>query len=81
MLIAQITDTHVTTPGVAVETGVDALGRCVAHLAALSPRPDLLLVTGDLVDRADLDSYRLFQQALAPLGLPMLAIPGNHDAR
>jgi 3',5'-cyclic AMP phosphodiesterase CpdA len=84
MLIAQITDTHVTTPEIAVETGIDALGalrRCVEHLGALSPRPDLLLVTGDLVDRGDVESYRLFQKALAPLGLPMLAIPGNHDSR
>ncbi len=84
MLIAQITDLHVTRAGELLAGRVDtraALGRCVARLAALDPRPDVLLVTGDLTETATAEEYDFLRQALDPLGLPWLAVPGNHDDR
>ncbi len=42
---------------------------------------DALLVTGDLSDDGSFDSYTLFRRKMEPLGVPLLAIPGNHDRR
>ena len=53
MLIAQITDTHIKLPGRLAYKKVDTaamLRRCVQELLALSPQPDIVLLTGDLVD-------------------------------
>lgn len=53
MLLAQISDLHIKRPGQLAYRRVDtaaALARCVAKLNALVPRPDAVLVTGDLTD-------------------------------
>ena len=84
MLIAQISDTHVKRPGRLAYGRVDTatmLSTCVEHLRHLQPRPDLLLVTGDLVDGGDPAEYAHFQQLIAPLPIPVLVIAGNHDDR
>jgi Icc protein len=84
MLIAQISDTHVKRPGKLAYRQVDTnvmLKDCVRHLLAFRPRPDLVLITGDLVDRGDPEEYQHLRELLAPLSLPLLVIPGNHDDR
>ena len=84
MLIAQITDTHVSTPDSRTDRlfrTAEHLARAVAHLNALSPRPDLVLATGDLVERGGLDEYRRLREILTPLAMPVFLIPGNHDHR
>jgi Icc protein len=84
MLIAQITDTHIKHSGQLAYGRVDtahALERAVEHLDALDPRPDILLITGDLVDGGDAREYTVLKQLLAPLTLPTYLIPGNHDDR
>ena len=60
MLIAQITDTHVKAAGRLAYRRVDSaqkLRNCVAHLNALDPRPDIVLLTGDLVDLGKPEEY------------------------
>lgn len=57
------------------------LARAVAALNALVPRPDLAVVTGDLVDHGDPAEYEQLRELLAPLDMPVFVIPGNHDAR
>jgi len=42
-------------------------------------KPDLLLATGDLSEDGSPISYRALQKMLKPLGIPVLALPGNHD--
>lgn len=84
MLIAQITDTHIKTAGRLAYRQVDSaqkLRDCVAHLNGLDPRPDLVLLTGDLVDLGRPEEYALLREILAPLRMPLYAIPGNHDER
>jgi Icc protein len=84
MLIAQITDFHITAGGRLAYGRVDtrtALEACVARLKALDPQPDVILATGDLVDRGTAEEYGLLRELLAPLGPPVLVIPGNHDER
>jgi Icc protein len=84
MLIAQITDTHVTMPGALVYGIVDtakSLGQAVTALNRLSPLPDVTVITGDLVERGEPEEYDHLCALLAPLQMPVLVIPGNHDAR
>jgi Icc protein len=84
MLIAQLSDTHITTPGKLVYGIVDtasALERAVTALNRLCPLPDVTVVTGDLVDRGKPEEYAHLRALLAPLRMPAFVIPGNHDAR
>src|SRR6185312_1447284 len=57
------------------------LARAVATLNALKPRPDITLITGDLVDHGNGDEYANLRDLLAPLAMPYFLIPGNHDHR
>jgi Icc protein len=83
-LIAQISDLHIKPRGELAYNRVDtalALRRCVEHLNRFSPRPDLVVITGDLVDRPSPEAYEHFLALLAPLEIPFVATPGNHDDR
>lgn len=85
--ILQITDTHLVAPGRLVANTLDtkaALDQAVVDIQAAMPKlgqVDALLITGDLSDDGSAESYAMLRKALAPLGLPVLAIPGNHDLR
>lgn len=85
--ILQITDTHlVASPGlVAGVLDTQAALECaVADIASSLPKigpVDALLITGDLSDDGSVESYASLRSIMQPLGLPLLAIPGNHDAR
>jgi 3',5'-cyclic AMP phosphodiesterase CpdA len=84
MLIAHISDTHIKTPGKKAYGRVDTakmLQRCVQHLLQLRPQPDLVVLTGDLVVLGQPEEYAHLQQLLSPLHLPLVVVPGNHDAR
>jgi 3',5'-cyclic AMP phosphodiesterase CpdA len=83
-LIAQISDLHVKPVGVLAYQRVDtatALAHCVRELNRFTPRPDLVVISGDLVDRPSKEAYGHLCRLLAPLELPFAAIPGNHDDR
>lgn len=84
MLIAQLTDFHVTEAGALVGGSVDtraAFDALVARVRDLRPRPDLLLVSGDLAEAGVAAEYTHVRAGLDSLGIPYLAIPGNHDMR
>ena len=84
MLICQLSDLHVRPPGQLAYGRVDTadyLRRCVSHVLAHSPRPDVLVITGDLTDRGLPEEYDHLAAMLAPLPMPMYLIPGNHDNR
>ena len=84
VLIAQISDLHIKRPGTLAYQRVDtgaALVRCVQTLNHLSPRPDLVVISGDLVDTPTGEEYEHLTALLAPLDIPCMAIPGNHDDR
>src|SRR5947209_20106407 len=57
------------------------LARAVATLNTLVPRPDIAVVTGDLVDHGEPEEYEQLRHLLARLSMPVFVIPGNHDAR
>lgn len=82
MLIAQISDPHVTTEGTVVRSLVDTPQRfadALATCAALPKVPDVILLTGDLVNDGTAEEYALLAEALAEAPCPVLPIPGNHD--
>lgn len=83
MLLAQLTDTHIRRPGTLAYGVVDTahfLEAAVAHILALSPRPDAVIVTGDLTDFDDAAEYARFHALTAALPMPLFPIPGNHDS-
>lgn len=84
MLIAHLSDLHVRPAGVLYQGVVDSnamVANAVRHLNALNPRPDLVLLSGDLVDTGTDAEYETLRHLLAPLEIPVRAIPGNHDDR
>lgn len=84
MILAQITDLHVRSPNLPSHfqfEPVQMLKNAVARLNGLKPRPDAVIVTGDLVDCGRPDEYELLAETLAPLEIPHYLIPGNHDHR
>jgi len=84
MLIAQITDLHIRPlgkPAYRVSETNALTERALDVVARLQPRPDLLVVTGDLTDCGLAEEYALLKAMLAPLGIPVLLVPGNHDRR
>ena len=84
LLIAQISDLHIKRPGVLAYGQVDtaaALTRCVATLNAFRPRPELVVISGDLADTPVAEEYEHLNRLLAPLEIGFAAVPGNHDSR
>lgn len=84
MLVCQISDLHVRQPGELTYRRVDCaamLERCVQEILRLQQRPDVVIATGDLVERGLAAEYAHLRQLLAPLPMPVYMIPGNHDER
>lgn len=79
MIIAQISDPHITTIE-ADESGAN-LQRAVAHLMQLPAPPDVVLVTGDCANSGSPAEYERLRTLLSPLTMPVYVIPGNHDDR
>jgi 3',5'-cyclic AMP phosphodiesterase CpdA len=86
MIIVQLSDLHVRPSGVAayrvVETNVLA-ERALRAVAALRPRPDVVVISGDLTDCGLPAEYAMLAEMLKRHldGLPVYMIPGNHDRR
>jgi 3',5'-cyclic-AMP phosphodiesterase len=84
ILVAQISDLHVRTRGEIAYGHVDtamALSRCVDELNRFRPQPNMVVISGDLADTPTANEYDHLKILLAPLEIPFLAIPGNHDER
>jgi len=84
MLIAQITDLHVTVPGQSPGAGVDSaanLARVVAAINGLDPQPDVVIASGDLVEWGTEAEYRRLRDLLGSLRAPFRLMVGNHDDR
>ncbi len=84
LLIAQISDLHIKRPGALAYGQVDtaaALTRCVAALNRFRPRPELVVISGDLADTPVAEEYEHLKRLLAPLEIDFAAVPGNHDRR
>src|ERR1043166_4646770 len=84
MLIAQITDLHVRPRGLAANRVVETnmmTERAIDAVIALRPRPDVVLITGDLTDCGLNEEYEQLKIMLGRLDIPFFMILGNHDRR
>ena len=84
MLMAQLSDVHVRPRGQLYKGVADSnrmLSEAIAHLQGLDRRPDVVLLTGDLVEEGRPDEYSTALEILGELTIPYLVIPGNHDDR
>ncbi len=82
MLLVQLSDLHVIAPGRQLSGFVDTgrlFANAVSAILGLQPRPDAVLITGDLVDAGGADEYAHLRTLLAPLPMPVYVLPGNHD--
>lgn len=84
MLIAQISDLHVAGLGEKVLGVVpvsENLERAVSCINALEPRPELVLITGDILHDGGAHQAQEAARLLRALQMPWYIIPGNHDDR
>lgn len=83
LLVAQITDTHLFAGVDQALLGCptnDSFQAVLARLRQLQPKPDILLLTGDLSHDESSESYERLQDLLTPLEIPTYWLPGNHDS-
>ena len=82
MRIAQITDIHIgfdrDNPD---EYNMQRLRTVLARLAESPNRPDLLLMSGDLTEFGDAESYDRLADAVSACPFPVWPMVGNHDSR
>lgn len=85
--LLQLTDCHLAAQGRSVSGLLDterSLRDLVDRLCVIRHQLgplDALLVSGDISDDGSVDSYNRFLEIVAPLQLPVWAVPGNHDHR
>jgi Icc protein len=81
--LLQISDTHLHAAADSRMRGVTTYATLLAVLehAKRDPRwpVDAIIATGDIVQDESRAGYERFRDALAPLGVPVYCIPGNHD--
>lgn len=83
MLIAQLTDIHI---GFDPEARPEELNRtrfraALARVFETPNEPDLLVLSGDLTDHGDRESFERLSELLAQVPCPILPLVGNHDTR
>lgn len=84
MILIQISDLHISDPGEPVDTlahTTERLAIAVTRINTMSPRPDGVIASGDLVNECRTSEYARLRETLAPLQVPIWLMVGNHDAR
>lgn len=82
MLIAQITDVHIGFDrGNPDEHNMQRLRAVLKRLAEAPSRPDMLLLTGDLTESGDAESFARLAEAVSECPFPIWPMVGNHDDR
>lgn len=84
MLIAQVSDPHISDAGCDPATGIDAgvrLTRVLEAIGASIPRVDGIVVSGDLVEHGTDADYRRLAAILDIATAPVWLMVGNHDDR
>jgi Icc protein len=85
MQILQISDLHLAADTAATREGFadnwTQLELVLNHIRRYAEHAELLLATGDLVQRPDTNVYARLGKRLAGVDMPVVGIAGNHDCR
>ncbi len=84
MILCQLTDLHLRPPGRLSNDVVDTnrlTEQAFRAVAAFDPRPDAVVITGDLTECGLPEEYAVLVDLLRLLPMPVFVIPGNHDRR
>lgn len=82
MRIVQITDTHFMKEGELLYGTTNTrkqLEAVIAEINSAEPKIDCVLITGDLVETSDKESYQALATLISKLTFPVFLLPGNHD--
>jgi Icc protein len=81
VLVVQVTDSHLSADPERDYRGENPYRNLLAVLnTARTLNPDILLATGDLSEDGSTRSYKTIKSLFSEFGVPVLALPGNHDA-
>jgi Icc protein len=78
MLIAHLSDPHITT-GPLAASPAEGLAGALGRALAIEPRPDCVVITGDLTDNGQPEAYAALHAILRTSPVPVFLAPGNHD--
>jgi 3',5'-cyclic AMP phosphodiesterase CpdA len=82
MLIAQLSDSHIAVPDddfAKLYHPAEKLRNAARHVNNSPNRPDLVFLTGDLVNTARREEYVVLREILPTFEMPVYLLPGNHD--
>jgi len=78
MLIAHLSDTHLQTGPLGASPAAN-LNLALGRLLAIKPRPDCVVITGDLADSGQPSAYADLRSVLDRCPIPVHLTTGNHD--
>lgn len=84
MIIAQLSDPHVDVEGTEFHNlyrTADKLRVALDKAANFIPKPDAIVITGDLVNCGDAPSYAILKNIIERTEIPVYLGVGNHDCR
>lgn len=81
MLIAQISDSHISVPAEAGDNRIEDLRRCVTYLNGLVTSPSLVVHTGDISHNGTREEYTAAAAILQQLRVTLFVMMGNRDNR
>lgn len=87
-VVAHVSDPHLLAGGALLYGAVDTeanLAQALTRVGRISPRPQALVFTGDLADRAEPKAYARLREIVEPVaadfGAQVIWTMGNHDDR
>lgn len=81
MIIAQISDTHISLGAADADCRSADLERTLADINALDPAPDVIIHTGDVVHGGRCEDYAAAASLLENARAPLYVAAGNRDDR
>lgn len=76
--IAHLSDIHLMTGPLAAQPAA-GLAQALARLLSIKPRPDCVIITGDLADTGHPEEYAALHAILRRCPVPVHLTTGNHD--
>lgn len=78
MKLAHVSDLHLGIESAAGDP-FRVAEAIAADIRSISDALDLVVVSGDLTERAEADAFAAFERMFGEIGLPVVVVPGNHD--